>query len=137
MRHGKGTLTSNGKRESSHPGQQHFEGRFKQDRRHGHGILKVLQNYQRFSTRQMEVKIYEQEWKNGKLIESTKIHTVLGEDQIANLLLNTEQFKSNGKSGYNMYSYLLLHFYSRNAMGELNYLANIQKYKTDNLISIP
>ena len=85
----------------------------------------------------MEVKIYEQEWKNGKLLESTKIHTVLGEDQISNLLLNTEQFKSNGKSGYNMYSYLMLHFYSRNAKGELNYLQNIQKYKVDNLISIP
>jgi hypothetical protein len=35
--------------------------------KHGRGILKVTYNYQKYSTRQKEVKIYEQEWKNDKI----------------------------------------------------------------------
>lgn len=117
MRHGKGVLVSNGAPAGSSQstgGHHHYEGRFKQDKRHGRGILKVTYNFPRYSTKQIEVKIYEQEWKNGKLIDQQKIHTVVGLDEIANLLLNTEQFKPNGKPGYNMYSLALLHIYKRN-----------------------
>ena len=61
MRWGKGTFISNGQNGSSSSGggHQHYEGRFKEDMRHGRGILKVTQNYQRYSTKQKEVKIYE------------------------------------------------------------------------------
>ena len=70
MRYGKGTLMSNGGNGSqgSSGGQHHYEGKFKEDVRHGRGILKVTQNYQRYSTKQKEVKVYEQEWRNGKLV---------------------------------------------------------------------
>lgn len=92
MRHGKGTYISNGQGSSSSNtgGLQHFEGKFKEDMRHGRGVLKVTQNYQRYSTKAKEVKIYEQEWRNNKLVFQKKIHTVIGEDQIANLKLNCD-----------------------------------------------
>lgn len=60
MRYGNGTLINNGGSGSSGGGgQRHYEGRFKEDKQHGRGILKVTQNYQRFSTKQKEVKVYE------------------------------------------------------------------------------
>ena len=60
MRHGKGTYISNGQSSSSsNGGLHHFEGKFKEDMRHGRGILMVTQNYQRYSTKSKEVKIYE------------------------------------------------------------------------------
>lgn len=39
----------------------------------------------------MEVKIYEQEWRNGKCIYRDKIHTVIGEEHVSNLMLNTRK----------------------------------------------
>lgn len=44
MRHGKGTYISNGQsggQSSSGGGHHHYEGRFKEDMRHGRGVLKV------------------------------------------------------------------------------------------------
>jgi len=91
MRYGTGTLINNGGGSGSGGGggQHHYDGKFKEDRKHGRGILKVTQNHQRYSTKQKEVKIYEQEWRSGKVVYQQKIHTVVGEEQIANLMLNT------------------------------------------------
>lgn len=82
MRYGNGTLMSNGRPDSggNGGGLRHYEGRFKEDRQHGRGILKVTQNHHRYSTKQKEVKVYEQEWRVGKLVYQKKIHTVIGEE---------------------------------------------------------
>lgn len=132
MRYGKGTLINNGGGSSSSSGgggQHHYEGRFKEDRRHGRGILKVTQNHQRYSTKQKEVKIYEQEWRNGKLVYQKKIHTVIGEEQIANLMLNTRAIN------YKTHTQILLQMYARNSRGEINFYENIRHYQLDALIN--
>ena len=82
MRHGKGVLTSNGGSSSSSSGFHHYEGKFRQDKKNGKGILKVTFNYQRFLSKPIEVKIYEEDWRNGKRVDQQKIHTVVGHDQI-------------------------------------------------------
>jgi hypothetical protein len=67
MRHGKGVLISNGAAGPSAGAFPtaingcyfNYEGRFKEDRKHGKGILKVIMHHDRFSIRQKEVKVYE------------------------------------------------------------------------------
>jgi len=62
-------LISNGSQGSGGSNcQQHYEGRFREDQKHGRGILKLTQNYQRYSTKQIEVKIYEQDYKKDQLV---------------------------------------------------------------------
>lgn len=80
----------------------------------------------------MEVKIYEQDWKNGKNLESTKIHTVCGEDHIRNLMLNTEQLRP--QQGPNAYSQTLLLIYSRDHNGNLQYEENFKKFIDESVV---
>lgn len=56
---------------------------------------------------------------------------MVGEEQIANLMLNT-QFVSSKK-----HTQLLLHMYARNSRGEINFYENIKHSQLDSLISFP
>ena len=73
----------------------------------------------------MEVKIYDQEWKHGKNLSDQKIHTVVGEDQIANLMLSAEILRPNVKD----YQQNLLLLYQRNQEGMIDYQFNLKQFK--------
>mmetsp|Transcript_9364 Transcript_9364/g.14214 ORF Transcript_9364/g.14214 Transcript_9364/m.14214 type:complete len:270 (+) Transcript_9364:155-964(+) len=92
--HGRGTLiSSGGNQPGQQGGQEHYEGDFHKGMKHGIGILKVTMNYQRYSAKPREVKVYEQEWRSDKLVESRQIHVVVGDAKINKLFLNTDQIR--------------------------------------------
>ena len=60
-----------------------------------------------------------------------KIHTVIGEEQIASLMLNTQFVNSK------THTQILLHMYARNSRGEINFYENIKRPQLESLINFP
>jgi len=62
------------------------------------------------------------------MISTKKIHTIIGEDPISNLIYNTE------KVNYKNYTQMLLQIYTRNSKGEINIDENIRNHHLDGFL---